>query len=73
MNGYNTDDDAHVCAISKGDLYCWGRTNYYGQIGSFREDTSVPQKVENVSIAGNDSFEAEDFFFPTDKVIITYH
>ena len=49
MNGYNTDDDAHVCAISKGDLYCWGRTNYYGQIGSFREDTSVPQKVENVS------------------------
>ena len=30
-------------------------------------------KVASVSINGDDSFSNDDYFFPTDKIIITYH
>lgn len=30
-------------------------------------------KVASISINGDDSFSSNDYFFPTDKVIITYH
>lgn len=44
------DTESHICAISNGDLYCWGRNNSYGQLGSNRANNfNTPTKVEGVS------------------------
>ena len=46
---FNEDIESHICAVSNGDLYCWGRGNSYGQLGSDRNiNYNVPTKVEGV-------------------------
>ena len=47
---FGNDSESHICAVSNGDLYCWGRGNSYGQLGSnITTNLSTPHKVNGVS------------------------
>ena len=72
---YNYDDftDIKYQAV-KAQLEAVGFTNFtlidLGEDGFLWSNTD---KVKSVSIAGKSSFHKNDYFFPDDKIIITYY